>query len=155
MTLPQDTDSLAAMKALRDRIRKRLMGNTDYKALVALENAIAQVEGNVVTIRSSDDLKITTYAPGVIVRSRPITQTDAAAQALETAGKPLSTAELMEKAKALGAEIGGKDPVVNFGSSMSRDPRFQNIKWRGQRTWWFADRSAPAEADSGVFEALP
>jgi hypothetical protein len=148
------------MKVLRCQIQQRLMENQDFKALLALDAAIAQVEGKTRIMAIGQQWRALTGAGtdnALAPRTRPITQVEAAIQALEEAGRPLPTAELMERAKALGAEIGGADPVVNFGSSLSRDKRFVNIRFvTGGRAWWFAGRkwneqlnlSNPARAET-------
>ncbi len=149
MGAAQNSDALAEMKRLREDIMRRLEANPDFRALAALDEAIAKVEG-----RPHGPLAIIASAPPVTVtaapvRERPMSQMDACAQALSIAGEPMSTKLLLKKITKLGAKVGGKNPLVNLGSSLSRDDRFDSVRWGDDRGWWLRGRTLPAQKSLG------
>jgi hypothetical protein len=67
--------------------------------------------------------------------------------ALEKAGKPLPTAQMIEfiaQHRKL-PETDKRRMVVNISSSFSHNERITNIPWSGGRAWWLADRPVPKE----------
>lgn len=140
--------ALDSMLALEAQIETRLLDNPDYRALMALRKAIVEVRGPVQQSKPSE--RSTFYGGGVATAAkqhasphRTPSQTEAAYQALCQSSVPLGTHELLEEVRRLGASIGGKDPVINLSSSLSRDGRLQSIKWGDKRAWWFRDRDPP------------
>ena len=157
MSSTQDTDSVTAMKVLRNQIREKLCANADFRALVALENAIAEVEGpartlanqlKVFNMQTSSEGSLTAVAAATLAaqRAKP-THSEAAARVLEETGRPLPTPELMQRSIALGTSVGGNEPLMNFGSSISRDKRFESVRLAdGTRAWWFRGRAFRSSA---------
>lgn len=81
----------------------------------------------------------------------PLSQTgrarSAAEQVIRAAGRPVPLAELYEKVKEKGVEIGGKRPTTTFGGYVSHSKRFVLIQRRG---WWLAGEPVP-EGDARVW----
>ena len=75
--------------------------------------------------------------------NRRISHATAALQALRDEGEPLPIGRLMEKAIANGAEIGGNNPIGNFRSTLSKDPRFRSISRNNMYFWWFVATPVP------------
>jgi hypothetical protein len=76
---------------------------------------------------------------------------DLAVRALEEAGQPLRTHDIiqfMRQHRPLPAEI-DRRTVVNITSAFSHDQRLHNVRWFGTRTWWFKDRPMPPETMNG------
>lgn len=150
MAGPQNNESLAAMKRTRDEIRQRLEQNPDFQAYLAQTEAIEKVEALQPRAPGTYSHRDAVYHDlSDVVRTKPITQLDAAVQAIAEAGKPLTTGELVEAARKLGAHVGGKDPRINLGSSLSRDERFKSVQWGDGRAWWFKGRPLPARTSLG------
>ena len=89
-------------------------------------------------------LKVTTpraFASG----DRPASPSngDIAFEVLSKKGAPMSTIPLMEECRTNGARIGGKDPINNFRSSLSRDDRFHSFRHEGGYYWWLKGASIP------------
>ena len=63
--------------------------------------------------------------------------------ALRRAGEPLPIGRLREATLAEGGAIGGADPIANFRSNLSRDPRFKSVMRNGMYFWWFTDEVLP------------
>ena len=68
---------------------------------------------------------------------------DAAELALRSAREPLPISRLMDEAAEHGAEIGGNDPLNNFRSTVSKDPRFRSLRRNNLYFWWLADSPIP------------
>jgi len=128
--------------------RGRLAANPDFIALRALEKARAEIVGiqgaqpTPAPVHSQFDLEI---IPDAEIRPFPkkISQLAAAELALDKVGHPLPVDDLMIAAVAEGAIVGGSKPVISFGSSLSKSPKFKSVRWRGEYAWWFADRPVP------------
>lgn len=140
--------ALTSMLELESQIEARLLDNPDYRALMALRKAIVEVRGPVHQKTTVERPKVF-YGGGEAIPIRPQaphrapSQTEAAFQALCDKNMPLGTHELLEEARKLGASVGGKDPITNLSSSLSRDTRLHSIKWGDKRVWWFRDREPP------------
>lgn len=78
-----------------------------------------------------------------------ISQGAAAVKALENRGLPMPTRPLLEAIITLGAKAGGKDPVSNLVSVLSRNERIKSVIWNGQNAWWLADREVPSRPSDG------
>jgi hypothetical protein len=79
------------------------------------------------------------------------TYSDLAVRALEEAGHPLRTHDIiqfMRQHRRLPGEI-DRRTKVNITSAFSHDQRLHNIRWFDTRTWWLRDRPAPPEDVNG------
>ena len=116
-------DSLRKLRA--DIVDQLLDESAEYRALVALDQAIELLQG------ISDGRPGETLRRGPVRRTGPggrrrISHTGAAAQVI--------------------SELGGQRPASTLASSLSQDPRFSSIVWQGQRSWWLTDQPVPAES---------
>lgn len=130
-----------SMKALRDEIEQRLLGNPDYRALVALDRAIGELSSSPVRDASrarGDERFKNTHASS----QRSLTQPEAAARLLEEFG-PLPTHTILSRIGSLGVTVSGNDPLVNLSSSISKSGQFKSIRINGTSHWWFKDRELP------------
>jgi hypothetical protein len=137
-------DSLRKLRA--DIVDQLLDESAEYRALVALDQAIELLQG------------ISDGRPGDVLRRGPgrrpgpgsrrrISHTGAAAQVIAELGHPVPISQLLELVAARGAVVGGQRPASTLASSLSQDPRFSSIVWQGQRSWWLTDQPVPAEGD--------
>ena len=134
----KDPDAVAAMRALRDSLRRKLEESEEYRALVALEEAIAKVV---------KPLPAASAPKHGVEERRPTSQAEAAWLALQNAGKPLTIAELIKELSEAGVTVGGANPKINLSSTLSRDERFVSMKWNNSACWWLADRQPPEDAE--------
>lgn len=139
--MTDSVETLSAIKELRDSIRRKLLSNPDFKALVALDKVIAEIEGapkgDANQLRSSSGISA----------SRTMTQPEAAAKLIEQHG-PLTTADILGQIGSLGVTVSGNDPAVNLSSSLSKSGQFQSIRLNGAAHWWFKDRELPVQSAS-------
>jgi hypothetical protein len=139
---------LASLRKLRADIVDQLLDESaEYRALVALDQAIELLQG------------ISEGRPGEALRRqggarraatpgrRRISHTGAAAQVIAELGHPVPISMLLELVAARGAIVGGQRPASTLASSLSQDPRFSSIIWHGQRSWWLSDQPVPPEQD--------
>lgn len=83
---------------------------------------------------------------GKTAKSQPrskISHAEAAYIALVKAGNPLTSSALLKAAREEGAIIGGKLPLVNLTSTLSRNDEFVNFRFNGVPHWWLADKPLP------------
>ena len=75
-----------------------------------------------------------------------VTIHDGVKLALTKMGKPMTTRELIEALPDFGVSVGGKKPLTNLTSTLSkRSQEIQSIRWQEKRAWWFCDRALPAD----------
>jgi hypothetical protein len=137
---------LVELDALIARAKDRLSRNADYIMLRALERARAEaVAGQLEAAKSDGDAahaaNITRLFPAK--KATAPNQLEAAAAVLEAEGQPLPIDEMVLRVKAMGGVVGGKNPNINLGSTLSRSEEFASIRWKGQKMWWFTDRPLP------------
>ena len=158
---------LEGLRVLRNEAEARLRQNEDYRALVALEEAIRKLElpGTAATF-STPGLIIPVVAPTQVGRivapptiqgsrisvtaaamSAGVSQGDAAHLVLSERGEPVPVVELLDHVRAEGAVVEGKRPHINLSSTLSRDKRFRTVRYEGRPAWWLADRPFPGEID--------
>lgn len=139
MAKPDDTkpavdagtkETLAILKARRGEHAKRLEENADYKALVALDQAISLIGGDRRTLNSGGG---------------KISQPVAAKQVIREKGEPVQARDLLEEITTLGAKVGGKNRLGNLVSILSGNSVFESVTWKGKRAWWLAGKPLPAE----------
>ena len=79
----------------------------------------------------------------VAKRKANVSQADAAVLALDAAGIPLTTNELLELLPKYDAEVGGEKKAINLASNLSRDERLVSLNWGGGKAWWHSERNPP------------
>jgi hypothetical protein len=169
-TMTDDSTFLATqMKILRQQAHERLYNaNPDYRALVALDEAIAKAAPQ--STRQAIPAPPPTWLPtppphiqGTAIkpiehwdhlnafRVKPTgpSHSQATAALLEREGIPLPVSILVPNVRGLGATLTGKDPEINLSSSLSRDKIFRSVRYQGRPCWWFADRPFPGEQGFG------
>jgi len=126
--------------ALRREAWEQVKATPAYAAYRAIDNAVVALGGDSALL--SGALKPgSIYAPPS--PPKRISQTDAAASALREGGMPLPIGRFMEAAIEKGADVGGANPINNFRSALSKDPRFEAVKRNGMYFWWFAGEPLP------------
>lgn len=146
-----EQDTLRELDALIERARSRLAQNPDYIALQALEKARAEIANRSVSAESKPViLTQRTFFGGP--KPKAPSQLEASATALDQAGHPLPTPELVMRVRQLGARVGGSTPTINLGSTLSRSAEFRSVRWEGRSCWWFVDRPLPTESSRRAAE---
>jgi hypothetical protein len=135
MTNQTSPSARDTMVALRDALRIELAPNETYQALVAIESAIASFDRAM--LKASPHMQ---RDPG---HKRPRRQSDIAFEALEAEGTPLLVGELLHRLATSGSPVGGNDPKVNLASVLSKDDRFESIRFDGRSYWWIKGRPVP------------
>ncbi len=142
MSMADSVEILSAIKELRDSIRRKLLSNPEFKALLALEKVIAEIEGTPTS--GAAHMTSSSNPPA----SRQLTQPEAAAKLLEQYG-PLTTAEILGRIGSFGVTVSGNDPAVNLSSSLSKSGQFRSIRLNGMSHWWFKERELPTQSANG------
>jgi hypothetical protein len=137
------------MIALKGRIEQRLLLNPDYKALIALNKAIAEALGDEVA-----DMPDAQKARKPIAISSAeisdLTQTDAVHVLLtKVLHAPAQTTTLVKALSAHGITVGGAKPEVNLSSVLSKDGRFRSVRYNGRYCWWIKGTPFPGEIEAG------
>lgn len=136
-------------RALRDEAWQGVTETDVFLAFKALDDAVVRMGG---TSRIVDE-GVPSPAPTsqvykALVRRmtehRRLSHAEAAEIALREAKQPLQTPQLLDAAKAAGAEIGGNDPLNNFRSTISKDDRFNSVKKSGSNYWWITGLDLPS-----------
>jgi len=146
--LPTDTPAIVDLLKARENIVARLQQSPDYRALVSLDGAIRQLRESV-TIVAKDESETTPSAPpsaplpasgtgpdkptGVLAG---YSHANGAYKAFRDLKRPMTIAELVSTLAANGLVVGGSDPHVNLSSTLSKDDRFESVRWNGRRCWW-------------------
>jgi len=118
------------------QIERRLEASPDYRRLKVLRKTLAEL----VAIGATPRASTVTYGGG---EPRPLSVPSAVIMALDEAGAPLSTRNLLEEVEKRGKRVGGQTPVNTLSNTLSQDPRFKSVIWNGGRGWWFTDRALP------------
>ena len=148
MAQKTNQEALDGLEKLIVAARSRLAANPDYIALKAFEKARAEIVG----IKGEPPTPATLFNLNADYSDakhplahfdQRVSQLGGAGLALEKVGHPLSAKELMDGAVAEGAVIGSNNPLVSFGSSLSKSDKFKSVRWKGKYAWWFSDRPLP------------
>jgi hypothetical protein len=131
MTDANTQETIRALMARRNQHAKQLEGNPDFKAIQALDQAIAALGGRPTTFNGSDPSRLT--------------QPSAARRVILERGVPVPTKELLQGVQKLGVHVGGKNPAGNFVSVLSANDDFVSVDWGDGKAWWVADRPLPQE----------
>jgi hypothetical protein len=142
------------MRKLRNEFVRRLMSNPDYRALIALDKAIAEVESAPEQSRAALGAQTACQPqerPDAFrgqIHVRP-SHANAAIAVLTRTGHPMPLSALLPLAREEGAQVKGQDPEINFSSSLSRNERLRSVRYEGRSCWWLADRPFQGEKDFG------
>lgn len=145
-----DSEWLIKARALRDEAYEALLTNPAYMAFKTFDDAVVSLGGAPMFELRAASSPVHEAAKRIVEtvskragESAKIAQGDAAEIVLRLANKPLSISTLMQQAIERGAEIGGRDPLGNFRSTLSKDDRFTAVR-RGQfYVWWLAGVPLP------------
>ena len=146
------SELLERTAALRDEAWEAVKASKPYAVFKALDEATV-VAGGVSALasptpptrvfkvrRKPKPLPATSRSNGSVAR---ISHADAAEEALNEEGAPMTLPDLMAAAKAKGAQIGGENPVNNFRSTLSKDERFRSVQRDDKFFWWFEGKPLP------------
>jgi hypothetical protein len=155
---------IAKLETLREEAWKAVTESPRFEALKAIDLAITTLGGesilfqikttdaemvkvgiaSVALVGKATDLKPPVRRKLARHRRKPLSQSAAAMAVLKDAGEPLPIGRLMERAGMRGAQIGGKNPLSNFRSVISKDPRFKSLVRNNLYFWWFAGENPPS-----------
>jgi hypothetical protein len=128
-----------ARAQLAEALDAKLENDPIWKAFRAMDRALESFES--APVRQSKPAFL--MSDGTSVRLVP-TYTLLAKRAITSAGRPLTTPELMDfigRNRKL-----GQDPEkakVNVTSSLSKDKRFRSVPWENGRAWWYGSDDPP------------
>jgi len=158
---------LQSTEHLRRAAYDALKASEAFRAFKALDDAVAAMGGQRllavqggVTINGSP---VSAFANGSArpeinpPRRRRVSQAEGAEQVLKEQRRPMTSAELIEAVRQKGVTVGGDKPLMSFGSTLSRDPRFTNHRRDGLYYWWLAGKELPEawnEAEPDDFAGL-
>src|SRR5215469_9570102 len=132
------TDPLHQLLKLKGRLEQKLSRNSDYRALLAIEHAIAEL----------GESSPAQPAPLSVASIRPaqmgvLSHAEAVAEILAEQGEPLAMRELVNRLRRKGVRFVGKDPKLSLSATLSRSRQFRSVSFEGGRCWWFSDRPLP------------
>lgn len=156
------TDSmLDRTEALRQEAYEDLQGSEQFRAFKALDDAVAAMGGKrqLAVLGDISIALISSKAPGAEPKTRQrkrrrVSQGDAAEIVLNEKARPMTSAELLAVVPEKGVTVGGKDAQMNFGSTLSRDPRFYSYRRDGLYYWWLKAKPLPARTNEAPDLAL-
>jgi hypothetical protein len=141
-------------EALRQEALEALQQSEQFRAYKALDDAVAAMGGQRhMAVQSEATLN---GAPIRQAVKRPeinpparrrVSQAEAAEMVLKEKGRPMTSAELMAAVPEKGVTVGGDKPLMSFGSTLSRDPRFINYRRDGLYYWWLKAKPMPANTN--------
>lgn len=138
------------LTAMRDEVRDRLAENADYRTLIALNRAIADITGegfDPQIIEPKGSKKPVYKADTVDVRG--MSQADAAHSLLTNVmHEPVFVANLVKALTAHGINVGGTNPNINLSSVLSKDGRFRSVRYKDRACWWVKGTPFPGELDT-------
>lgn len=150
-------DIIDKTKALRAEAWQAVVARSEYKAFKGLDDAVRAMTGDsdatvgmVVTRDRPRPVKAQPRAP--VAR---VTQADVAAMVLRRHGEPLPVGRWLEQSIEQGIDIKGDDPLPNFRSMVSRNPRFRNFVRNNMYFWWFSDADLPESWKEATDPDLP
>lgn len=143
-----------ALEKLAEGMERKLQTNPLFREWMTVKRAIDELGANVAAVqkppRSDAFLQV--------AKGR-VTCASAATAALEDAGRPLATRELLELLPKYGFTVGGskdkarKDPASSLASMLAGrngNTPFHSIYINNRPYWWFKDRAVPTL--TGVFK---
>lgn len=153
------TDSMMnRIEALRNEAYQALQESEAFRAFKALDEAVGAMGGNRhLYAQGSFAMRTGITINGAPIREavrRPdlnppprkrVSQAEAAEMVLKEKRRPMTSAELLTLVPEKGVTVGGEKPLMSFGSTLSRDPRFVNIRHEGLYYWWLKALGPPPE----------
>jgi len=141
-------ETLATLDNLIAKVLARISLTPDYIEMTALQKARAAIlaASHRKTETFIDDQtgeQLMLVPTGNFGEKAP-SQLEASKMALGQAGEPLTTPQMVERVRALGGKVGGHNPNVNLGSTLSRSEEFKSVRWKGESAWWFKAKPLPA-----------
>lgn len=128
---------IAVRDALQAEIDKKLESLPEWRALQDIERAIEAL----------GSLPAAPEAPTRTTNVRFVrSYASLALEAIKKAKHPLTTPEIIEyigKFRSLSAD--SEKNKINISSTLSKEDQFENILWRNNRAWWFADQPTPLD----------
>ena len=146
-----EASALDRLLDLRSEIEGRLLENADYKTLVALDRAIADITGDASPMLSGSAPLATTVKSnkGQTADVSGLSQPDAAFVLLQKVlGEPQIIANLVKALNAHGVRVGGAQPNINLSSVLSKDARFRSVRYKDRACWWIEGTPFPSELDA-------
>ncbi|TCP71278.1 MULTISPECIES: hypothetical protein [unclassified Sphingomonas] len=147
-----DSSWLEKARDLRQQAYEALQATPAYAAFKAFDDAVVGLGGAPFFEASPHAQPVKVAAARALdaavkrtADSRKLSQGDAAELVLMQHQEPLPIVRLMEEVQAKGAEIGGTDPLNNFRSTVSKDPRFRTSKRNNMYFWWLTDQPLPPQ----------
>jgi hypothetical protein len=138
---PDIQETINALQSRREHHAKQLAENADFKAIQALDQAIAALSSKRANGGSSGRIPFQVPHHG-----RRLSQPAAAKQIILKHGKPVPTRQLLEEIGTLGVRVGGANPINNLVSVLSsRREEFKSVPWGDGRGWWVAGQPVPEE----------
>jgi hypothetical protein len=131
-------NTLQELLKIRSRLQEKLARNSDYRALTAVERAIAELNADVIALPAPAHLSGISITP-----HRPGSHADAVAQILSERGQPLTMRELLGRLRQKGVKFIGKHPKLSLSATLSRSRQFRSVSFEGVRSWWFCGRPIP------------
>lgn len=143
--------TLDTLTALRADVHSRLLENQDYRSLVALDRAIADITGNSPIAEAISN--------GIAKKAKTKSDNDADVSGLSQADaaqvllnkvleEPVTIARLVSALNAHGIRVGGANPNINLSSVLSKDARFRSVRYKDRASWWISSRPFPGELDA-------
>ena len=150
-------DIIDKTKALRAEAWQALAAIPEYRAYKGLDDAVRAMTGEQPAAAN------TSIALPLVVKHRPVkslpvkrvTQADVAARVLKQHGEPLPIGRWLEKSLEQGIGIKGEDPLPNFRSMVSRNPRFRNFVQNNMYFWWLDGVELPGSWKEATDPSLP
>jgi hypothetical protein len=132
---------------LRQKAWDDLMTSEAFRAFRAADNMVVDLGGQSAMPSTAPSIAPRAVNPRPRLRaidgSSRLSQGDAGVKALKEAGHPLHINALTNRSKAMGAMIGGGNPVANFRSTLSKDERFYSFRHNGDYWWWLTGVPLP------------
>lgn len=145
------------IQILEDRIadlQQQLAENPTYKELEILKGTLRQLS----ELAAPQPTGVRLYVSDRLAPAKDQITTKGAIHAvLHEAAEPLTTREIHDRLIEAGRQVGGRDPIINLSSIMSKDNSLRSVTWRGAKRWWPANKTLPTadllgsgEADGGT-----
>jgi len=118
----------------------RILRNTEEQ-LAALVNGSKTVRIGVSTV---EDRHVRPHRKGKQPKGK-VAQHVAARLAVEAAGYPLKTSELVRELPKFGAAVSSENAERNLTSILSKRGELFSTRWRGEYAWWLQGEGPPPE----------
>jgi hypothetical protein len=131
-------DPLHQLLKLKRRLEQKLSRNSDYRALKAIEHAIAEL-GEAAP----------PSLPGIQPSHMGVpSHVEAVAEVLTEEGEPLAMRDLVTRLRRKGVKFVGKHPKLSLSATLSRSRQFRSMSFEGGRCWWFSDSPPPPRSSA-------